>query len=43
LLRVAREEASALLQDDPGLEKPEHGPLAGEVARFLDLVKDEAS
>ena len=43
LLRVAREEASALLQDDPGLEKPQHIPLAGEVARFLDLVKDEAS
>ena len=43
LLRVAREEAAALLRDDPGLESPDHGPLAKEVSRFLEPVGGEVS
>ena len=43
LLRVAREEAAALLRDDPGLQSPDHGPLAREVSRFLEPVGSEVS
>ena len=43
LLRSAREEASALLQDDPTLEKPEHSPLSAEVQRFLSSAVAEES
>ena len=43
LLRMAREEAEALLGKDPGLEEPSHKPLAREVSRLMDLVGDEVS
>ena len=43
LLRMAREEAQALLGKDPGLEGPSHGPLFKEVSRLMDLVGDEVS
>ena len=43
LLKLAREEATALLRDDPKLRKPAHKPLATEVSRFLDRVRDEVS
>ena len=36
LLELAREEASRLLQDDPGLRQPEHSLLAAEVARLWE-------
>ncbi len=34
LLSMARQEAAALLRDDPSLERPEHVALAQELARF---------
>ena len=34
LLSMARQEAAALLRDDPSLERPEHRALAQELARF---------
>ncbi|MFQ5925547.1 MAG: ATP-dependent DNA helicase RecG [Dehalococcoidia bacterium] len=34
LLELARSEAIRLFKQDPGLSRPEHEPLAGEVARF---------
>ena len=43
LLKVAKEEAEALLRDDPFLQKPSHEPLSREVSRFLDQVGDEVS
>ena len=43
LLRTAREQAQALLEEDPDLGAPGHGPLATEVARMLQGVMAEAS
>ena len=43
LLTLARDEAAALLREDPDLRKPSHEPLAREVSRFLDRVRDEVS
>ena len=43
LLKAAREEASELLEKDPDLAEPDHVPLAAEVSRFLDMVRDEVS
>ena len=43
LLTLARDEAAELLRDDPDLLKPSHQPIAGEVSRFLDQVRDEVS
>ena len=43
LLKAARDEAAALLEADPGLQDPAHAPLATEVSRFLDRVRDEVS
>ena len=43
LLGVARKEATVLLEGDPELQKPAHVPLAREVSRYLDLVRDEVS
>ena len=43
LFKLAREEAAALLQDDPDLKAPSHQPLTKEVARFLEQVRDEVS
>ena len=36
LLELARAEATALFEQDPGLEKPEHHALAQEVARWWE-------
>lgn len=43
LIEQARQEAIALLRDDPGLRKPEHQPLAKEVLRARQTVVGEAS
>jgi ATP-dependent DNA helicase RecG len=43
LLTMAREEASRLIDQDPELNRPEHAPLAQQVARFLDRVSDEST
>ena len=43
LLKLARHEAATLLEQDPNLHEPSHEPLAREVSRFLDQVKDEVS
>ena len=43
VLRVAREEAAELLRDDPGLQKPSHESLAGEVSQFMGRVGNEVS
>ena len=43
LLEMARDEATALLRDDPGLESASHEALAREVSRFMELVRDEVS
>ena len=43
LLKAAREEAAELIKSDPDLEEPEHKPLAAQVSRFLDRVRDEVS
>ena len=41
LIELAREEAARLLEDDPELSKPEHAPLAREVARLFEAVTGE--
>ena len=43
LLTSAREEAAAILEEDPDLTSPEHALLAAQVARFLDRVSAEFS
>ena len=43
LLHTARQEAEALMEQDPDLEAPEHAPLARQVGRFLNRVSDELS
>ena len=43
LLKLAREEAAQLLEEDPNLEKPSNEPLAREVSGFLGRVGDEVS
>ena len=43
LLKLAREEAEGLLQDDPDLVTPANGPLAKEMAGYLSQVRDEVS
>ena len=43
LLEMARVEANRIIEADPELSAPEHAPLAGQVARFLEWVTDEAS
>ena len=43
LLEMARLEADRILEGDPDLSNPEHAPLAGQVARFVEWVTDEAS
>ena len=43
LLRLARDEAAKLLKKDPRLKSPSHKPLAREVSRFLERVRDEVS
>ena len=43
LLAQAREEATALIEQDPQLVSPEHAGLSRQVARFLDRVSDEAT
>ena len=43
LLESAREEATKLMEQDPGLKAKKHAALASQVARFLDAVSDEAS
>ena len=43
LFKMAREEAAALLRDDPDLKAPSHEPLSKEVARYLEQVRDEVS
>ena len=36
LLEMARNEASKLMEEDPGLKLPEHAAIAAQVARFVD-------
>ena len=43
LLQLAREEASRLNEEDPGLDSPENAALAERVKRFLGQVGDETS
>jgi ATP-dependent DNA helicase RecG len=43
LIETARHEAQALLADDPGLSKPEHGELAAAVGRMRRIVTGEVS
>ena len=43
LLQTARQEAEALMEQDPDLEAPENAPLARQVGRFLNRVSDELS
>ena len=43
LLHTARQEAEALMEQDPELEAEEHAPLARQVGRFLNRVSDELS
>ena len=43
LLEMARDEATVLLRDDPGLESASHEALSREVSRFRDHVGDEVS
>ena len=43
LLTLARQQASALLEEDSQLTRPEHVALAPEVARFVDKVSGEVS
>jgi ATP-dependent DNA helicase RecG len=42
LLDAAREQATLLLQRDPGLKRPEHRPLANEVARLWNRGAEAA-
>ena len=43
LLKLARDEATGLLADDPYLKRTSHEGLAREVSRFLEGVRDEVS
>ena len=43
LLKLARDESAGLLKRDPSLKSPSHKPLAREVSRFLERVRDEVS
>ena len=43
LLDLARKEATAMIEADPELALEEHGPLAAQVARFLERVSAEVS
>ena len=43
MLETAREEAGRIIANDPDLSKPEHQPLAAQVARFMELVTAEDS
>jgi ATP-dependent DNA helicase RecG len=43
LLQLAREEASRLNEEDPGLDSPENAALAERVKRFLGQVSSETS
>ena len=36
LLEMARNEASMLMEEDPGLKQPKHAAIAAQVARFVD-------
>ena len=36
LLEMARNEATRLMEEDPGLKSPEHAVIAAQVARFVD-------
>ena len=42
LLETSREEAARLMQQDPGLEAPEHAALAARVARFVSEAAEVA-
>jgi hypothetical protein len=41
LIEQTRDEATRMLDDDPGLTKPGHEMLNRQVARLLDSVIDE--
>ena len=43
LLKLARDEAAKLLEDDPGLQKPVHKALVEALSRLSDRVNEEVS